>query len=346
MGGLSSQAVRILIGVVVAVAAAIGVWLFSQDPSAPDTAASPAVTAPPAPQAAPAAAPEPAAEVSRLAPSLDLVRVEADGSATVAGLAEAGARVSLRIDGAEAAFAEAGSDGNFASLFTLLPSDAPRVLTVLSRASDGHEMLGKDSVILAPIAAPAATPEAVATTEAAPEGAPDAVTSAPAAIKVDEGSAVVINAPDFANITIDTITYQGEDIRVSGRGEAAAAVRLYLDNAEVASASIGADQVYSAGLTGIAPGTYTLRADQLNGAGKVTSRYETQITKAAPQALANAAPAPTVVQVEAGTTLWAIAAAQFGDGLMYVQVFEANRDKIRDPDLIYPGQVFEIPNLP
>ena len=28
---------------------------------------------------------------------------------------------------------------------------------------------------------------------------------------------------------------------------------------------------------------------------------------------------------------------------MYVQVFEANRDKIRDPDLIYPGQVFAVP---
>ena len=28
---------------------------------------------------------------------------------------------------------------------------------------------------------------------------------------------------------------------------------------------------------------------------------------------------------------------------MYVQVYEANKDRIRDPDLIYPGQVFTIP---
>jgi nucleoid-associated protein YgaU len=29
---------------------------------------------------------------------------------------------------------------------------------------------------------------------------------------------------------------------------------------------------------------------------------------------------------------------------MYVRVFDANRDKIRDPDLIYPGQVFVLPS--
>jgi len=29
--------------------------------------------------------------------------------------------------------------------------------------------------------------------------------------------------------------------------------------------------------------------------------------------------------------------------MRYVQIFEANRDSIKDPDLIYPGQVFQIP---
>ena len=28
---------------------------------------------------------------------------------------------------------------------------------------------------------------------------------------------------------------------------------------------------------------------------------------------------------------------------MYVRIYEANRDRIRDPDLIYPGQVFTVP---
>ena len=34
---------------------------------------------------------------------------------------------------------------------------------------------------------------------------------------------------------------------------------------------------------------------------------------------------------------------RYGEGIMYVLVFEANRDRIRNPDLIYPGQVFVLP---
>ncbi len=52
---------------------------------------------------------------------------------------------------------------------------------------------------------------------------------------------------------------------------------------------------------------------------------------------------PVTVTVQPGFTLWGIAEGQLGDGIRYVQVFEANKDKIRDPDLIYPGQVFTIP---
>ena len=41
----------------------------------------------------------------------------------------------------------------------------------------------------------------------------------------------------------------------------------------------------------------------------------------------------------------AIAKERYGDGILYVEVFDANRDKIRDPDLIYPGQIFVLPVL-
>lgn len=53
--------------------------------------------------------------------------------------------------------------------------------------------------------------------------------------------------------------------------------------------------------------------------------------------------APLTVTVQPGFTLWRIARESFGDGVMYVKVFEANKAQIRNPDLIYPGQVFTIP---
>jgi nucleoid-associated protein YgaU len=47
--------------------------------------------------------------------------------------------------------------------------------------------------------------------------------------------------------------------------------------------------------------------------------------------------------VQPGATLWAIAEERYGNGVFYLKVFEANRAAIDDPDLIYPGQVFTIP---
>ncbi len=55
------------------------------------------------------------------------------------------------------------------------------------------------------------------------------------------------------------------------------------------------------------------------------------------------ATAPITVTVQPGFTLWGIAQERYGDGVLYVQVFEANREKIKDPNLIYPGQVFSVP---
>jgi nucleoid-associated protein YgaU len=50
-----------------------------------------------------------------------------------------------------------------------------------------------------------------------------------------------------------------------------------------------------------------------------------------------------IITVQPGYTLWGIARSSYGRGILYVRVFEANRSQIRNPNLIYPGQVFTIP---
>ena len=47
--------------------------------------------------------------------------------------------------------------------------------------------------------------------------------------------------------------------------------------------------------------------------------------------------------VVAGDSLSKIAKREYGDAQKWRQIYEANRDQIKDPDLIYPGQVFTIP---
>ncbi|MGY8870624.1 MAG: peptidoglycan-binding protein LysM [Pseudomonadales bacterium] len=47
--------------------------------------------------------------------------------------------------------------------------------------------------------------------------------------------------------------------------------------------------------------------------------------------------------IESGDSLWAIAQKYLGNGNDYTKIFEANKEVIKDPDLIYPGQKIRIP---
>lgn len=49
--------------------------------------------------------------------------------------------------------------------------------------------------------------------------------------------------------------------------------------------------------------------------------------------------------VETGDTLWEIAKAAYGDGSKWTVIYEANKDKIDNPNLIYTGQEFIVPNV-
>ncbi|MCB1480633.1 MAG: LysM peptidoglycan-binding domain-containing protein [Rhodobiaceae bacterium] len=49
------------------------------------------------------------------------------------------------------------------------------------------------------------------------------------------------------------------------------------------------------------------------------------------------------VEIERGDALWRIARKIYGRGVQYTLIFEANRNQINDPNLIFPGQVFTIP---
>lgn len=48
--------------------------------------------------------------------------------------------------------------------------------------------------------------------------------------------------------------------------------------------------------------------------------------------------------VKKGDTLWAIAKKYYGNGNKYPKIFKANTDKIKNPNLIYPGQKLVIPD--
>jgi nucleoid-associated protein YgaU len=50
-------------------------------------------------------------------------------------------------------------------------------------------------------------------------------------------------------------------------------------------------------------------------------------------------------EIQKGDTLWRVAEIYYKDGRRYTEIFEANREVIKDPDKIYPGQMIRIPNF-
>ncbi len=54
---------------------------------------------------------------------------------------------------------------------------------------------------------------------------------------------------------------------------------------------------------------------------------------------------PVFHEVKKGDNLWKIAEKHYGNGSKYPEIFEANKPMLKDPDLIYPGQMLRIPAL-
>jgi nucleoid-associated protein YgaU len=47
--------------------------------------------------------------------------------------------------------------------------------------------------------------------------------------------------------------------------------------------------------------------------------------------------------VKSGDSLWKISEQMYGNGNEWRRIFEANKDRIKDPDVIHPGWVLSIP---
>jgi nucleoid-associated protein YgaU len=47
--------------------------------------------------------------------------------------------------------------------------------------------------------------------------------------------------------------------------------------------------------------------------------------------------------VSRGDSLWRLSQASYGAGMRYATIYKANREQIRNPNMIYPGQVFVVP---
>jgi len=221
--------------------------------------------------------------------------------------------------------------------------------------------------------APAVKPESFAA-KVPSEAKPELAGKDEPAAKSESEAKVLDLRPSVSIKTAEVVEPGG--FFASGLAAAGAQVRLYLNGSLLAEVLAGKDGHWSMKVgKGLIPGQYAVRADQVDGKGQVLARAEvlflykneqkladkTASPEAQPESTAStpevsasgkttsAKPENAVVAeiqtttVERGNNLWRISRHTLGRGTRYTEIYAANSTQIRDPKLIYPGQVFVIP---
>ena len=151
---------------------------------------------------------------------------------------------------------------------------------------------------------------------------------------------------EFKNInveqlTLDRIKYSENGTAILyGRARTDMNVMVYLNNEFKMKTVPGKDGSWEVDLGIIPPGIYKLRIDETTINGDVQFRIETPFKQETKELLDKMF--TKAITVQPGNSLWRIARRIYGKGIMYLDIYNKNSHLIKDPDLIYPGQIFSL----
>lgn len=221
--------------------------------------------------------------------------------------------------------------------------------------------------------------------EAAPGGQPVAAPNTTPAPDTSPASAPPVtdgrSGPDV-QVSIETVEVEEPGtLMVGGRADEGASVRVYLNNERLADLQAGPGGRWTGTLErAMPPGRYEVRADVIDQQGAVVARAEVRFDRVQvaleeqPAAQETGEPSgdgsgitivargdqagqvaftgqpgasgqSSVIMISRGDNLWRIARKIYGKGVRHTVIYEANKNQIRNPHRIYPGQVFTIPVL-
>ncbi|MCB2097905.1 MAG: LysM peptidoglycan-binding domain-containing protein [Parvularculaceae bacterium] len=261
-------------------------------------------------------------------PSFDIVRVDRTGYAVIAGRATPGAKVTVLANDEPLAETTAEGDGSWV-IATETPLDAgPVELSLEMTTPDGGTIRSDQTIIIYVPQREGDRPLVLRTT---PGGATEVLQE-----PRDDGVGM-------GPLSLETIDYDDQGAVIfAGKAESGRVVQLFANGQFVGQTTAGGDGRWRLTAT-MPPGVYTLHVIQLDENGRPAYAIELPFERAS---LTDIELRDGKVIVQPGNSLWRIARRAYGRGIQYTVIYEANADQIRDPDLIYPGQIFEVPEQP
>lgn len=276
-------------------------------------------------------------EPQRIAPpSFDIVRVDPRGTATMAGRGAGGALAIITANGEPLVETDIDPSGEWVVVLTdPLPAGSVEIGLTM-RLADGQE-IRSDQVVVVTV--------------------PETRDTRPLVVRVSAGGASrVLQSPlEDSGQPLALLTVDYDDagsVIFAGRAVPGSRVRV-LANGKVVGEAMADDTGSWSLIAGsaLAPGVYDLQIDQLDEFGRVTGvvavpfeRADPRDVIAAQEATGDGDDGGKTVIVQPGQSLWRISRQHYGSGWQYTVIYAANDGQIRDPDLIYPGQIFDIPD--
>ena len=316
-----------VIGFLIAVSA---VWFFTTPENEP-------VSDNPAPTEEANVAPNQAS-----VPEFDLVRISRGGTGVIAGRMAPGAEVELYANGIKVSEVVANEDGEWVIILDEPLESGSIELNLKAVDQETQQKTEADKVVVVSV------PER--NTDRFIERERNGVVAV-LSPKTGEGASTVLQKPGVAayaevgdSLSVDTIDYgAGNTVAITGRSLPRVEIRLYFDGVFVARVKADDNGRWNVPMEtdGLTDGRHVVRVDQTVGDGQVQMRIEQPFMSGEP---IDPSLAENGVFVRPGNTLWQIARQLYGSGVRYTLIFGENSEEIADPDLIYPGQVFRLPN--
>lgn len=207
---------------------------------------------------------------------------------------------------------------------------------------------------------PPQTAETVETAPAAPVAPQPQMTETASVEKPAEASGDQAASAAPIPLGVEAVEVEGGKLYAAGTAKPGEIIRVYIDGEPAGeTTAFGNGRWLVETEAKVQAGTVIVRADQLApGRSKVVARAEVPFTKqvdmavlvptakgGAPSgaAVEGELPKPNSVIIRRGDNLWTISRRTYGRGIRYTTIYTANKDQIRNPHRIYPGQVFMLP---